>query len=56
MRLLVPTATNSYFPQVESALSIPDDSRDLTDAVAGLWKILSAATPETSSLSAPSRT
>lgn len=47
MRLLVRTATNSYFPQVESALSIPDDSRELTDAVAGLWKILSAATPET---------
>ncbi len=47
LRLLVRTATNSYFPQVESALSIPDDSRDLADAVASSWKILSAATPVT---------
>lgn len=47
LRLLVRTATNSYFPQVESALSIPDDSRDLTDAVAAVWHILAAATPET---------
>ena len=32
LRLLVRTASNGYFPQVVSALSIPDPGRELLDA------------------------
>ena len=48
LRLLVRTATNSYFSQVVSALSIPtESSRALADAVASVWETVSAvaATP-----------
>ncbi|MBK8265155.1 MAG: DUF1998 domain-containing protein [Nannocystis sp.] len=44
-RLLVRTATNSYFSQVESALTIPDTTRALGDAVAKVWDVLAGATP-----------
>lgn len=47
LRLLVRTATNSYFGQVVSALSIPDPSRALEDAVKSVWDILGVATKET---------
>lgn len=46
LRLLVRTATNSYFPMVVSALSIPDQTHALADAVAEVWDVLSIATPE----------
>ncbi|HEY8375942.1 MAG TPA: DUF1998 domain-containing protein [Nannocystis sp.] len=46
LRLLVRTATNSYFPMVVSALSIPDQTRALADAVAEVWDVVSIATPE----------
>lgn len=39
LRLLVRTASNSYFSQVVSALSLPSDPRQaLADAVASVWK------------------
>lgn len=47
LRLLVRTASNGYFPQVVSALSIPDPGRELLDAVNSIWDVLKAATPET---------
>lgn len=47
LRLLVRTASNSYFPQVVSALSIPDPGRRLHDAVRLHWDILKAASAET---------
>lgn len=47
MRLLVRTASNSYFSQVVAALSIPDPAHALDDAVGGVWDVLQAATPET---------
>jgi len=36
-RLLIRSATNSYFPQVMSAISIPDPSAELRDAVDTAW-------------------
>ena len=47
LRLLVRTASNSYFSQVVSALSVPDPSSVLDDRVAEQWAILIAATAET---------
>ncbi len=47
VRLLVRTASNSYFAQVVSALSVPDEGRELDDAVQREWKVLKAATAET---------
>jgi hypothetical protein len=44
-RLLVRTASNSYFAQVVSALSIPDPAQDLEDAVRSVWDVLKNATP-----------
>lgn len=47
-RLLVRTASNSYFAQVVSALSVPDPSQQLADGVASVWDVLQAVTvPET---------
>jgi hypothetical protein len=37
LRLLVRTASNNYFPQVLSALSMPDPDRELDDAVHRIW-------------------
>lgn len=45
-RLLVRTATHSYFAQIQSALSIPERARELEDAVRREWAILQAATPQ----------
>jgi len=47
IRLLVRTASNSYFSQVVSALSIPDTGRELENAVKAQWDVLQVATPET---------
>lgn len=47
LRLLVRTASNSYFPQVVSALSVPDPSHELDEKVAEVWDVLMAVTPET---------
>lgn len=47
LRLLVRTASNSYFSQVVSALSIPEPSKELDDAVSEHWGTLKVATPET---------
>ncbi|MBX3226796.1 MAG: DUF1998 domain-containing protein [Labilithrix sp.] len=47
LRLIVRTASNSYFAQVTSALSIPDEKRELEEAVRKLWPTLVAATAET---------
>jgi len=36
-RLLTRTASNAYFPQVVSVLSLPDRANEAENAVAGLW-------------------
>ena len=41
-RLLIRTATNAYFPQVASALSLPDAGTGAQDAVASVWDVLQA--------------
>lgn len=41
-RLLIRTASNAYFPQVVSVLSLPDRGTDTQRAVAELWDILQA--------------
>ncbi|MGK3995454.1 DrmB family protein [Sorangium sp. So ce1024] len=45
-KLLVRTASNSYFPQVVSALSIPDPSGEVRERVQGAWDVLKSATKE----------
>lgn len=47
LRLLVRTASNAYFSQVVSALSIPDPARELEKRVRSVWDVLSSATAET---------
>ena len=47
LRLLIRTASNSYFSQVTSALSIPDVGRELEKIVRDLWGTLQVATPQT---------
>ncbi|GAB4196363.1 MAG: DUF1998 domain-containing protein [Sandaracinaceae bacterium] len=47
LRLLVRTATNSYFAQVVSALSVPEPARALDDALVEHWQTLNVATAET---------
>ncbi len=44
--LLVRTASNSYFSQVESALSIPENERNIFTAIKSVWNIMQAVTPE----------
>ncbi|MEP7124288.1 MAG: DUF1998 domain-containing protein [Byssovorax sp.] len=45
-KLLVRTASNSYFPQVVSALSIPDPFGAIRDRVREVWDVLKSATKE----------
>jgi hypothetical protein len=45
-RLLVRTASNSYFPQVVTALSIPDPANELQAKVNEVWDVLKNVTPE----------
>ena len=47
MRLLVRTASNSYFSQVVGALSVPDPAHELDEKVSAVWDVLQAATPAT---------
>lgn len=47
LRLLVRTASNSYFPQVVSALSVPDPSHALDEKIAEVWDVLIGARAET---------
>lgn len=47
LRLLVRTASNSYFAQVVSALSVPEPGHELEEAIRGCWGVLQIATPET---------
>ena len=46
VRLLVRTASNSYFPQVVSALSIPDPAGDLHEKVQSVWDVVKTASKE----------
>jgi hypothetical protein len=46
VRLLVRTASNSYFPQVVSALSIPDPAGELQERVRSVWDVVKSATKE----------
>lgn len=45
-RLLVRTASNSYFPQVMSALSIPDPVREVEERVRGVLDVLRDVTKD----------
>ncbi|HEY8206131.1 MAG TPA: DrmB family protein [Myxococcaceae bacterium] len=45
-RLLVRTASNAYFPQVESALTLPDADVDVKAQVRRFWGVLEHATAE----------
>ncbi|HWO26048.1 MAG TPA: DUF1998 domain-containing protein [Kofleriaceae bacterium] len=47
LRLLVRTASNSYFSQVISALSVPEHGRELEHIVRQHWKLLKKATAAT---------
>jgi hypothetical protein len=47
LRMLVRTASNAYFSQIESALSVPERGRELADKVSQVWDVLQAATAET---------
>ncbi|MHC4925382.1 MAG: DrmB family protein [Planctomycetota bacterium] len=46
IRLLVRTASNSYFAQVESALSIPDPGRELELRIRREWKFMKDVTAD----------
>ncbi len=46
LRLLVRTASNSYFAQIESALSIPDPGRELELRIRGEWKFMRDVTAD----------
>lgn len=46
LRLLVRTASNSYFPQVVSALSVPDPGHEIDDKISAVWDFLEGVTPE----------
>jgi hypothetical protein len=46
LKLLVRTASNAYFSQIVSALSIPDGAKKVDDAVEGLWTYLEAVETE----------
>jgi Domain of unknown function (DUF1998) len=45
-RLLIRTAANAYFPQVLSALSLPDQRTGVEEAVADLWMFLDVVEDE----------
>jgi len=47
VRLMVRTASNVYFPQVVSALSIPSPGGELDEAIERVWDVLKSVTPET---------
>jgi hypothetical protein len=45
-RLLMRGASNTYFPQIMSALTIPESASELVELVRGLMDVLANATPE----------
>ena len=47
LRLLVRTASNSYFSQVVSALSVPEPGKELDDAIEAHWSTLQVANEQT---------
>ncbi|HEV7516512.1 MAG TPA: hypothetical protein VGR07_09455, partial [Thermoanaerobaculia bacterium] len=47
LRLLVRSASNAYFAQVVSAVSIPEKGKELEDAVRSQWNVLQTATAGT---------
>lgn len=47
LRLLVRTASNSYFAQVVSALSVPEPGKEIEQAVQEHWEVLKVATADT---------
>ena len=53
-RLLIRTATNAYFPQVASVLSLPDTGSAVQEAVVAVWDVLQAV--QDASLLAPFKT
>lgn len=46
-RLLIRGASNAYFPQIMSALTIPESGSELVEQVRGLMDVLSNASPAT---------
>jgi hypothetical protein len=46
-RLLVRSASNAYFPQIFSVLSLPEEDPGLTRRLDAVWNILASATPAT---------
>lgn len=46
-RLMVRTASNSYFSQVVSALSVPEEGRELHNVIEELWEFLETADEST---------
>lgn len=47
LQLLVRTASNAYFSQPMSALSVPDKAGDLRAALERVWDVMQAAAPDT---------
>ncbi|HVS66084.1 MAG TPA: DUF1998 domain-containing protein [Thermoanaerobaculia bacterium] len=47
IRLMVRTASNVYFPQVVSALSVPSPGGELAAAIDAVWDVLKSVTAET---------
>ncbi|QEG00164.1 hypothetical protein Mal15_42330 [Stieleria maiorica] len=45
-RLLIRTASNAYFPQVMSVISLPDRNADLREAVESVWDFIGQAEDE----------
>lgn len=44
LRLLIRSATNTYFPQVARVISLPQAEDELAKRIAGLWSVLSKCT------------
>ena len=40
-RLLIRTASNAYFPQIMSVISLPDRNQELREAVEQVWDFIS---------------
>jgi hypothetical protein len=47
VRMMVRTASNSYFAQVVSALSVPEKGRELEEAIRRVWDVMQAVSSET---------
>jgi len=49
-RLMIRTASNAYFPQVVSVLSLPDRGGEVDEAVSSVWGVLSSMVQEAADL------